>query len=88
MEAAENYLEKCVHSKVDIEALERLMEPASEEVSPRYILKYAGREEAVIFSSFFDTAEKMGHFVASSKRWRVRERRQQSRKVGNMSGMT
>ena len=31
--AMENYLDICVHTKVDIEALERLMEPENEEVS-------------------------------------------------------
>ena len=49
MEAAENYLENCVHAKVDIEALERLMEPENEEVSLRYILKYSKREGSNIF---------------------------------------
>ena len=39
MEAVENYLTKCVHTKVDIEALERMMERENEEVSLRCILK-------------------------------------------------
>ena len=44
MEAVENYLENCVHTRVDIEAKERLMEPENDEVSLRYILKYSTRE--------------------------------------------
>ena len=66
--AAENYLENCVHTKGDIEALERLMEPENREVSPRYILKYSTRGGSNIFQ-LFDTAEKKDHFVASRKRW-------------------
>ena len=31
--AVENYLDNCVHMKMDIEVLERLMEPENEEVS-------------------------------------------------------
>ena len=37
--AVEDYLERCADIKVDIEALERLMEPEHEEVCLRYILK-------------------------------------------------
>ena len=59
MEAAENYLDDCVQTKVDIEALERLMEPENEEVSLRYILKYSTREGSNIFQ-LFDTAAKKG----------------------------
>ena len=40
MEAAEGYLESCANVKVDIEFLERLIEPGNLEISPRYILKY------------------------------------------------
>ena len=53
-------------SKVDIEALERLMEPENDEVSPRYILKYSTRGGNNIFQ-LFDTAEKKDHFVASRR---------------------
>ena len=53
--------------KVDIDALERLMAPENEEVSPRYILKYSTRGGSNIFH--LDTAEKQDHFVASRKRW-------------------
>ena len=49
MGAVENYLENCVHTKVDTEALDRLMEPENEEVSPRYILKYSTRGGSNIF---------------------------------------
>ena len=68
MGAEEDYLEKCVHTKVDIEALERLVESENEEVSQRYILKYSTRGGSNIFQ-LFDTAEKKDHFVASRKRW-------------------
>ena len=37
--AVEDYLERCADLKVDIEALERLMELEEVEVSLRYILK-------------------------------------------------
>ena len=47
-------LEKCANMKVDIEALERLMEPENEEVSQRYILKYSTRGGRNIFQ-LFDT---------------------------------
>ena len=56
-------LEKCVNTKVDIEVLERLMEPENEEVSLRYILKYSTRGGINIFQ-LFDTAEKKDR-----KRW-------------------
>ena len=68
MGAVVNYLENCVHTKVDIEALERLMEPENEEVSLRYILKYSTREGSNIFQ-LFDSAERRDHFVASRRRW-------------------
>ena len=61
---AEDYLERCADMKVDIEALERLMEPEQVEVCPRYILKYATRRGSNIFQ-LFDTTEKKDHFVAS-----------------------
>ena len=65
-------LENCVDTKVDIEALERLMEPANEEVSLRCILKYSTKGGSSIFQ-LFDTAEKNDHFVASRKRWLERK---------------
>ena len=68
MGAAENYLDNCVHTKVVIEALERLTEPENEEVSLRYILKYSTTEGRYIFQ-LFDTVEKKDYFVASRKRW-------------------
>ena len=89
MGAVENYLEKCVNTNVDIEALERLMEPENEEVSQRYILKYSTRGGSNIFQ-LFDTAEKerTTSRQAENDGWRVRVRRQHSKKVGKMSGMT
>ena len=59
---------KCVNTKVDIEASERLMEPENEEVSLRYILKYSTRGGSNIFQLSV-TKEKEDHFVASRKRW-------------------
>ena len=64
----EDYLEKCADIRVDIEALERLMEPEEAEVCLRYILKYSTRRGGNIFQ-FFDTKEKKDHFVASRRRW-------------------
>ena len=57
--AVEDYLEQCADIKVDIEALERLIEPEDEEVCPRYILKYSTRGGSNIFE-LFDTSEKQG----------------------------
>ena len=75
MGAVENYLDNCVHIEMDIEVLERLMEPENEEVSLRYILKYSTREGSNIFQ-LFDTAEKKDHFVASRRRWLESQGRQ------------
>ena len=71
---SDGILEKCVNTKVGIEALERLMEQENEEVSLRYILKYSTRKRTTSWQTENDG-------------WRVRERRQQSKKVGKMSGM-
>ena len=68
MGAVEDFLEKFVNTKVDIKALERLMEPENEEVSLRFILKYSTRGGSNIFL-LFDTTEKKDHFVASRTRW-------------------
>ena len=62
------------------------MEPENEEVSLRYIVKYSMRGGSNIFQ-LFETAEKKDQFVASRKRWLESQgKRQQSKKVGNMSG--
>ena len=52
MGAVENYLDTCVHTKVDIEALERLMEPEIDQVSLRCVLKYSTRGGSDIFQHF------------------------------------
>ena len=52
--------------KMDIEVLERLMEPENEEVSPRYILKYSTKQNSNIFQ-LFDTAEKKDYFGGKQK---------------------
>ena len=67
MGAVKDYVEKCADTKVDIEALERLMEPEDEEVPLRYILKYSTRGGSNIFQ-LFDISEKKDHFVASRRR--------------------
>ena len=43
MEAVEDYLENCANMKVDVEVLERLVEPENREIFLRYILKYSTR---------------------------------------------
>ena len=50
--AVYNYLERSADVKVDIEALERLIEPEDEEVCPKYILKYSTRGGSNIFPAF------------------------------------
>ena len=81
MGVVENYLDTCVHKKVDIEALERLMEPENDEVSLRYVLEYSTRGGSDIFQHF-DTAEKRTTSCqAEDDGWRVRVRRQQARKL-------
>ena len=74
MEAAEDYLESCANMKVDIEVLERLMEPENREISLRYIMKYSTRGGSNIFQ-LFDTSEKQDHFVANRKRWLESQRK-------------
>ena len=64
----DDYLERCADKRVDIEALERLMEPEEAEVCLRYILKYATRRDIHIFQ-LCDTQEKKDHFVASRRGW-------------------
>ena len=49
MRAVEDYLERRADIKVDIEVLERLIEPEDKEVCPRYILKYSTRGGSNIF---------------------------------------
>ena len=66
--AVEDFLERCGDIKVDVEALERTMEPEDEEVCLRYILKYSTRRGSNVFQ-LFDTKEKKDHFVASRMRW-------------------
>ena len=70
--AVEDYLERCADMKLDIEALERFIEPEDEEVCLRYILKYSTRGGSNVFQ-LFDTEEKKDHFVASKTRWLERQ---------------
>ena len=66
--AMQDYLERCAGIRVDIEVLERLMEPEEAEVCLRYISTYAMRRGSDIFQ-LFDTTKK-DQFVASGRRWR------------------
>ena len=66
--AIEDHLEKCINMKVEIAALEILMEPEEAEVCLRYTLKHAERRGSSIFE-IFDTKEKKNHVVASRRRW-------------------
>ena len=66
-DAMGNYMEKkCIDIKVEIAALELLVEPEEAEDCLRYILKHAKRKGSRIFE-IFDTQEKKDHFVASRK---------------------
>ena len=62
----EDYLEKCVTTKVDLEALKRMVEPENAEVSLSYILKYSTRGDSNIFQ-LLTQQRKKDHFVASRK---------------------
>ena len=55
MEAVEDYLENYANVKVDVEVLERVMEPENLEISPRNVLKYSTRGGSNIFQ-LFDTS--------------------------------
>ena len=85
----ETYLENCVHTTVDIEAMERLMEPENEEVfSLRHILKYSTGGGSNNFPAISHSREKRTIlWQAERDGWRVREGRQPCKKVGKMSGM-
>ena len=86
LEAAEDYLENCANMKVDIEVLERLMEPENREISLRYTLKYSTRGGSNIFQ-LFDTSEKQDRFVATRKRWlESRRKAVHSKRVGKTTG--
>ena len=84
MGAVENYLENCVHAKLDIEALERSMEPENEEVSPRYTLKYSAGRGSDIFRLLAQQRERTTSWQAEDDGWRVGVRMQHCREVGKM----
>ena len=73
----EKYLERCADIEVDIEALERLIEPEDEGVCLRYILKYSTRGGSNIFQ-LFDTSENKGYLVANRRRWLEHRRRERA----------
>ena len=87
MGAVEDYLENCVHTKVDIDVLERLMELENEEVSLRYILMYSTRGGSKIFQLLTQQRKRTISWQAENDGGRVRKGRRQSKKVGKMSGM-
>ena len=64
----EDYLKRCDDMKVEIEALELLMDPEDAEVCLRNILTHARRRGSRIFE-IFSTKEKLDHSVASRNRW-------------------
>ena len=66
--AMEKYLDEIDDMKVEIKALELLMDPEDSEVCLRYILTHARRRGIRIFE-IFSTKEKIDHFVASRNRW-------------------
>ena len=68
----EDYFERRADVKVDIEALERLIEPEDQKACLTYILKYSTRGGSNIFQ-LSDTEEKKDHFVASKRRWLKRQ---------------
>ena len=59
MGAVEDYLEGSADIQVDIEALERFIEPEDEKVCLRYILKYSTRRGSDMFK-LFDTKREEG----------------------------
>ena len=71
--ALEDYLERCADVEVDVEALERLMEPEVE-VCLRYILKYSTRRGSNLFQ-LLDTKEKKDiSCQAEGVGWGIKER--------------
>ena len=64
----EKYLDESDDMKVEIEALELLMDPEDSEVCLRYILTHGRRRDSRI-SDIFSTKEKNDHLVASRNRW-------------------
>ena len=88
MGAVENNTENCVHTKSGYRGLGALMEPENEEVSLRYILMCSTRGGSNIFSFLTQQRKRTTSWQADNGGWRVRVRRQQSKKVGKMSGTT
>ena len=63
----EDYLDKSDDMKVEIEALELLMDPEDTERCRRYILTHARRRGSRIFE-IFSTKEELDHLVTSRNR--------------------
>ena len=64
----ENYLDQSDDVKVEIEALELLMDPEDSQVCLRFFVTHARRRGSRIFE-IFSTKEKIDHSVASRNRW-------------------
>ena len=75
----ENYLDESEDMKVQIEALELLMDPEDSEVCLRYILTHARRRGNRIFA-IFTTKEKIDH--AETAVWSTKETESRSKKGG------
>ena len=84
--AVENYLDNCVHTKVNSEDLERL-EPENEGVSLKVHPEGLDERRQQYFPTYWHSREK-GPLRGKQKNdgCRVRVRRQQSKNVGNKSG--
>ena len=85
---SKDYLERCADLKVDLDALERLMEPEDEEVCQRKVHPEV-LDDSNMFQ-LFDTKEKKRtiSWQAEGVGWSVKERRWPCKKVGKMSGTT
>ena len=70
---------------MDIEALERLMEPENEEVSNIHPEVLDARRQYYFPAFLTQQRKRTTSWQAENDGWRVRERRQQIKKVGKMS---
>ena len=88
MEGAEDFLENCANMKVNIEVLERLIEPDNLEISLRYILKYSTRGGSNVFYSSSTHQRNRATSWQSEKRWLEGQGKTvHSKRVGKTSGM-
>ena len=84
-----DYLENCASAKVDLEALERLMEPEDEEVFSKVHPEVSRRKEAAIFScSLTQQTKRTISWQAEGVGWSVMERGWPCKKVVKMRRTT